>query len=612
LHPATSILTLLARLLVGSFWVRCSTAPAVVLAAGLSSSCTTAPAQRTESQLQCGEGQCSSNHQLLQVHHIVQSEALPRAGRASWAVGAEDAAPVTQGPLPAVSAQAAPQAWLTALPAAALVLPTSPAAALPAVALAAVPAGAPAGSLPPATPAPAVGSAATSAPESSTGAIPRTSVASSPAAAEEEVLRVLLPSLKVDAAAVAHEEVVQAPIPAAVPAYPGLSSMLLMTMDVLKNTADQDFSPFARVPPEASFVEGPQGSQTTEPLRAQTRVTDIWGRDVFPDARAHPRDGDEGFNFFTAASLQEWLVLLGTCMVLCLFDFFVLQRLPDTCRMHVAAIAFWICAAMLFNMWVWSRMGPRKAFEWCSGYVLEWMLSMDNLFVFHIIFQTYQTPAHQIHKAVFVGVFGAVAMRMIFFMVVSTLLHLVHWIRFPFGVLLIWSGIEAAKGGDDEQDVKDTWLIQNLRRCLGSRLAEHYDEGGALFVKESEGRWQATLLAIVVVCLECTDIIFALDSVGAKVAQIPDQYIAFSSSVLAMYGLRAMFFVIQDLVAMFDLLQYGLCMILVFIGTELMFSQYIHLAASTVCFLILSVFVISIVGSWARKHLGLQVGTGGT
>jgi tellurite resistance protein TerC len=294
-----------------------------------------------------------------------------------------------------------------------------------------------------------------------------------------------------------------------------------------------------------------------------------------------------------------------------------LRRLGDTFHAHLGNIGIWILAAVLFNMMVWSRMGELKAFQWCSGYVLEWMLSMDNIFVFHLIFQTYQTPPSQIHKAVFVGVIGAVVMRMLFFMLLSSLLHLAHWIRFPFGLLLIWSGVETARGGDDDLDVKDTFLIQMLKRCIGSRLIERYVEGdaagwggsGAMFVVAEDGRVQATLLVVVVACLEFTDIIFALDSVSAKVAQIPDQYIAFSSSVLAMYGLRASFFIMQDLVEMFDLLKYGLCIILVFIGFELMLSHYIHLAASTVCIMILSVFVTCVSGSLAKRHYMNRTGT---
>jgi len=110
-----------------------------------------------------------------------------------------------------------------------------------------------------------------------------------------------------------------------------------------------------------------------------------------------------------------------------------------------------------------------------------------------------------------------------------------------------------------------------------------------------------TLLFLVITSLECTDVLFALDSVSAKVAQIPNQYLAFSSSVLAMYGLRAMFFIVKDLVDMFELLQYGLCLILVFIGIELMLSDYINMSSTTVCVLIASVFAVCVCASVALK-----------
>merc|ERR1719213_1475251 len=129
-------------------------------------------------------------------------------------------------------------------------------------------------------------------------------------------------------------------------------------------------------------------------------------------------------------------------------------------------------------------------------------------------------------------------------------------------------------------------MIRGLRACLGSRLQETYDLEGNGFIVESEGRWKITLLVYIVICLEVTDILFAIDSVSAKVAQIPNQYVAYSSSVLALFGLRAMFFIIKDLVEYFELLKFGLCFILVFIGLELMASHWVHLSSSTVFFVI--------------------------
>jgi tellurite resistance protein TerC len=233
---------------------------------------------------------------------------------------------------------------------------------------------------------------------------------------------------------------------------------------------------------------------------------------------------------------------------------------------------------------------------------------MDNLFVFHLVFAAYQTPADQIHKAAFVGIMGAVVMRMVFFMVVSTLLSLFGWFRYPFGALLIWSGIEAARGDDDEDmDPRETRLVKGLTWMLGSRLQDQYDKAGRMLVKNKDsGHYQVTLLVVVIACLEFTDTVFALDSVSAKVAQIPDQYLAFSSSVLAMFGLRAMFFIIKDLVDMFDLLKYGLCVILVFIGLNLMLGQFVHLHPSVIFCMIFAVFLICIVASTAKKAIPEQ------
>lgn len=372
---------------------------------------------------------------------------------------------------------------------------------------------------------------------------------------------------------------------------PRAQELLQVAFNVVNVTAAQDFDPFV--------LHGPDPTV----LGSDDRVEYIWKHDVFPgQGHTWRNDGDEGVNFFTAAPARDWVILAVASAVLCFLDVVLLQRFPDTFRVHICCIFFWIAVAVGYDMIVWNRMGKQKAIEWISGYVLEWMLSMDNLFVFHLIFKTYKTPANQIHKAVFVGVIGAVVMRLVFFMVVSTLLRLSRWIRFPFGILLIYSGVQAARGDDDEEDVQDTMMIRGLKWCLGRRFTGSYDEEGhAMFVWDGEQGLQVTLLLMVIFCLEATDILFAVDSVSAKVAQIPDQYVAFSSSVIAMYGLRAMFFVVEDLVEAFDLLQYGLCLILVFIGLELMFARYLHLASSTVCIMILSVFIICIVGSQVKK-----------
>lgn len=302
---------------------------------------------------------------------------------------------------------------------------------------------------------------------------------------------------------------------------------------------------------------------------------------------------------------RQWVILGCVTAALCLLDALVLRHLGTSFLMHVVLLAVWVALGFAYCGFIFFDMGPDSAADWATGYLLEWMLSVDNLLVFNLVFRSYKVPPAQIPKAVFVGIFGAVIMRLLFYWALSDLLNVVVWVRMPVGLLLVWSGIEAARADDDDQmDLSETRLIRLIRRCLGSRLHEGYDEqGGGLFMFDSTGTLQITMLFIVVCCIELADILFAVDSVTAKVAQINDQYIAFSSSVLAMFGLRSMFFIIDDLVSMFSMLKYGLGVVLVFIGFELILSPLVELSSSTVCIIIATVFLMSIAGSlsWEER-----------
>jgi len=277
-------------------------------------------------------------------------------------------------------------------------------------------------------------------------------------------------------------------------------------------------------------------------------------------------------------------------------------------------LLFWVLAGLGYNLYFYARWGPRAATDWCTGFFLEWMLSIDNLFLFHVIFRFYKMPPVLMHKALFFGILGAVFFRMFIFFMLGALMHVIHWIRLLFGLLLIYSGLQAVaeETKEEDEDISSTYAVKTLRWFLGSRLKEDYDladDGmpgraqGRLFLRDRQGKLCITLTTYVILCLEATDILFAVDSVSAKVAQIPNQYVAYSSSVLALFGLRAMFFVVRDLVDYFELLKYGICTILVFVGVELIVSPFVHLESATVCIVILSVFTISISASTARRLL---------
>uniref|UniRef100_A0A7S4QZ30 Uncharacterized protein n=1 Tax=Alexandrium monilatum TaxID=311494 RepID=A0A7S4QZ30_9DINO len=365
-----------------------------------------------------------------------------------------------------------------------------------------------------------------------------------------------------------------------------LASMPAVSMSAARAAASWNFDPFTdRLVP----------------------ASDTWRTfaDVFPrQPDGYPKAGEEGWQLFTAAPLQDWVVLGVLCVVLSLVDFYGFQRFKIGFRTHLLCVFFWIIVAAGFGAYTFARLGGRAALDWVTGYFMELILSIDNLFVFHLVLETFKVPEEQIHKAVLLGIIGAVAARFVIFMVVGVLLHYVDWVRFPVGMLLVYSGIQAARSSDEQAGaVEDTCLVKGLQWVFGKRLLKEYDPDARLFVWYRSGFWQVTLLAMVVVCIELSDIVFALDSVSAKTAQISNQYVAFSSTVLAMYGLRALFFVIKDLVHMFDLLQYGLCLLLVFLGLQLIFDHYIQLPSAMVSTMILSVIVFFILASIARDSV---------
>mmetsp|Transcript_44741 Transcript_44741/g.83571 ORF Transcript_44741/g.83571 Transcript_44741/m.83571 type:complete len:456 (-) Transcript_44741:19-1386(-) len=340
----------------------------------------------------------------------------------------------------------------------------------------------------------------------------------------------------------------------------------------------------------------PEQSQAAEEAMSWWSWFDVFGDEArnltasWPKFRHH-------HHHVSSWTRKDKAFLAGVSASALLLDVCVLQRLAIVgLRQHLLVVALWIGIGLGFNVLVGFLHGPVAGVQWCSGYILEWLLSFDNLFVFHLIFRLYRTPPELVHKALFFGIVGAVICRLWFFAVVSWLLDFVGWLRFVFGAFLIWSGIQAARD-EEETEISEGPTVKGIRWFLGNRLLDNYGKEADSLVLWQDGKLSFTLLLPVVCCLEVTDVVFALDSVSAKAAQIPNYWISVSSSILAMFALRAMFFVVQDLVELFDLLKYGLCCILVFIGVELMISDYVVLPPQVVCAVIFSVFVISIFGS---------------
>lgn len=324
---------------------------------------------------------------------------------------------------------------------------------------------------------------------------------------------------------------------------------------------------------------------------------------------------------FQQEDIWSWSIFTAVFFLLVGFDNLILHRRCEKLTLLQSTLytTFWIAVAGMFNVYVYVTRGADDAFSWGTGYLLEWMLSVDNLFVFHRIFIVMKTPDEQKHKPLFYGIIGAIVFRMIFFVISETLLHHVTWMHLVFGSFLVYTGWQALPGDDEDDDnPEQNALYQLIIQHIN--YVDRYDDQGRFFtpvevtrdLEKKEGgdgekqtevvvEWKATKLVLVVVCLEVTDLVFAVDSVSAIVAQIPDLFLAYTAAVFAMLGLRALFFAIDELVKMFALLAYGVAVILIFIGLKLILRSWIHFPPALVCAILVGTLFFSVFASLIQE-----------
>lgn len=306
----------------------------------------------------------------------------------------------------------------------------------------------------------------------------------------------------------------------------------------------------------------------------------------------------KGVNAISSVGFGNALTMAVAVVAMVLLNIFVVQKFSQDFAGHLCGLGVFLACAAAYNCLVWYQLGSDPALLWLDGYVMEWALSVDNLFVFYLVFKSFKVPAEHIPFALNLGILGAVALRIAYFLLMGSLFQTVHVIRIPFGLLLVWSGIQVMRQEDeDEEDVSDGYVVQSLSYCCGSRLNKTFGESNSVFTKTSAGLYQLNMLFVVIVVLEVSDIIFALDSISAKLAQIDDFYICFSSTILALFGLRALYYILDDCIHMFSMLKLGVCMMLVIMGLELVFHDQIKLSAMASLAITLSILFISTVGS---------------
>jgi tellurite resistance protein TerC len=289
-----------------------------------------------------------------------------------------------------------------------------------------------------------------------------------------------------------------------------------------------------------------------------------------------------GFNLFVLAML--------------LLDLLVLNRKAHVIRMREALSwsAFWIALSLAFNYFVYREFGREAGMNFLTGYLLEKALSVDNLFVFLLIFTYFKVPAEYQHRILFWGVLGALVLRALFIVVGAALISKFSWTLYLLGAFLVYTGLKmATSSGDPDIDPENNPVVKFLSRHLP--ITSRY-VGGKFFVRREKLLF-ATPLFVVLVMVETTDVVFAADSIPAILAVTQDKFIVYTSNVFALLGLRALYFALAGLMTLFHYLHYGLALILMFIGGKLLLHDYFHIPTEWALGTVAGLLALSIVTS---------------
>lgn len=280
---------------------------------------------------------------------------------------------------------------------------------------------------------------------------------------------------------------------------------------------------------------------------------------------------------FAGHTATEWILFHIVVVVLLGLDLGVLNRKSHIIYMKEAILwsLVWIAMGLGFGLYVHYQNGPTAAIEYVTGYIVEKSLSVDNLFVFLIIFASLKIPRIHQHRLLFWGVFGAIILRAIMIYLGTQLLENFHWVIYVFGAFLIYTGVKIFKGGDSEMDPREGMVFKFLSKFLP--LDPREDFGGKFTIKK-QGKTYFTMGFVALVLIETSDVIFALDSVPAVFGVTRDPYIVYTSNIFAILGLRSLFFVLEELLYKFYLLKAGLAVILIFVGSKMCAEHWVKIA----------------------------------
>jgi tellurite resistance protein TerC len=290
-----------------------------------------------------------------------------------------------------------------------------------------------------------------------------------------------------------------------------------------------------------------------------------------------------------------WVGFIAFVLAMLALDLGVFHRSPHEVKPKEAGVwvAVWVALALAFAGGLYFYAGHGVALTFLTGYVIEESLSADNIFVMVLIFEYFRVPKACQHRVLFYGILGALLMRGMFILAGSALIASFHWILYVFGALLVITGVRMAIKRDDEFDGDQNKVVKFVRRVLPMSESFH---GKHFFIVEA-GKKLATPLLLVLILVEVTDLVFAIDSIPAIFGVTRDPFIVFTSNIFAVMGLRSLYFLLAAVVDRFHLLKYGLAVILSFVGFKMLSEHYIEIGIGISLAVILGVLALSVIAS---------------